>query len=236
MNEIHVIMFLAGLSGSVGHCFAMCGPVVASCSFVAGNRGILPHMLYNAGRISSYALLGGIAGLAGSYASILGGDPAGEIPFGHATLILQKSALAISGLVIVLMGLGMSGAIPLVKKIEQWGVQSPLILRSLKYLGDENSVGVFFPIGLVLGFIPCGMVYASVLASARAAMELEGHAAGMLEGASLMALFGLGTAFPLMVFGKVSNVAGVRMRRRFRKVSSALVVIMGVLFIYKAFR
>jgi sulfite exporter TauE/SafE len=66
LDEIYLLAFMTGLTGGVSHCVGMCGPIVASYSVAAGRPGFLPHLLYGAGRITTYAFLGGTLGLAGS--------------------------------------------------------------------------------------------------------------------------------------------------------------------------
>ena len=54
-------LFLAGLLGSP-HCAGMCGGFVALYSSNA-KTSMIPHVLYNAGRLISYTILGAIAAL-----------------------------------------------------------------------------------------------------------------------------------------------------------------------------
>ncbi|MGD2081095.1 MAG: sulfite exporter TauE/SafE family protein [Nitrospirota bacterium] len=225
MQEIFLMVFLAGLTGGAGHCIMMCGPVVVSYSVGTQCRGVLPHLLYNAGRVSTYAVLGGAMGLLGSYAGAQAG-----LPFPRW---LQGVPLALAGVLIILMGLSMAGLLPFIRRIEERAVQMRAVTGLLEYLRESPGPGAFYPMGLVLGLIPCGLVYSALLVSARAGMEAAGQAAGILRGAALMLLFGAGTALPLLAFGGVSGFLGGRMRARFYRLSAMIVIAMGAIFLYK---
>ncbi|MEJ2313860.1 MAG: sulfite exporter TauE/SafE family protein [Nitrospirota bacterium] len=226
MQEIFLMVFLGGLTGGAGHCIMMCGPVVVSYSMSTRCRGVLPHLLYNAGRVSTYAVLGGVMGLLGSYA----GYSQGGLPFPRW---LQSAPLVLAGVLIILMGLSMAGLLPFMRRLEEKAVRMRAITRLLEYLREYPGPGAFYPLGLVLGLIPCGLVYSALLVSARAGMESPGQAAGVLRGAALMLLFGAGTAIPLLAFGSVSGFLGGKMRARFYRLSAIIVIAMGVLFLYK---
>ena len=60
-----VVMWIAGLLGSLGHCAGMCGPIVAAFGLSQANQGERPwtrHLRFQLGRITTYALLGGLIG------------------------------------------------------------------------------------------------------------------------------------------------------------------------------
>ena len=63
MSKIYVLVFMTGLTGGVGHCVGMCGPIVASYSIALSSRSFLPHLLYGFGRVTTYAFLGATLGL-----------------------------------------------------------------------------------------------------------------------------------------------------------------------------
>ena len=87
-----------------------------------------------------------------------------------------------------------------------------------------------------MGFLPCGLVYTALIAAARHGMEADNHIAGMMSGAVLMLVFGLGTVPPLLILGKVIHIVGIRMRARLYMVSAVIMMVMGVIFIVRTMR
>ena len=65
------LVFATGLLGGLGHCIGMCGPLAASFALtLKGERPLAPLLLYNLGRVTTYALVGGAVGVAGSLAGV----------------------------------------------------------------------------------------------------------------------------------------------------------------------
>jgi sulfite exporter TauE/SafE len=222
---IFVLMFLTGLTGGFGHCLGMCGPVVAAYSVALPRNSTLPHILYNLGRITTYSILGAAMGLTGSFLSVAAGIQG-----------LQKWAMVFAGAVIVVMGIGMAGVLPFLKRLENRVRLLPYLNRVRDIFSEGLSTGAFYPMGVLLGFIPCGLVYTALLAAARVGMEAPSHLEGLLRGLLVMLLFGLGTLPSLLLFGKVVNVIGTRLRSRLYLVSSAVMIIAGLVFILRALR
>jgi len=139
----------------------MCGPIIVSLSLNLKGRGVLlPHILYHGGRITTYALLGGLMGLTGSFTGVASGVAG-----------LQKGVMIFAGIVIILMGLSMTGWIPPGKIFG--GRYSPdnFISRGFQKLAGSKSARLYYPFGLLLGLLPCGPVYTALIAAARAGME-----------------------------------------------------------------
>jgi hypothetical protein len=224
-ESANLLLFTSGLLGGFGHCTAMCGPVVAAYSLCLGEkRPSGPHLLYNLGRITTYSLIGGAAGLAGSILGIA----AGLGPF-------QKAVTFGTGLLVVLTGLALGGWVP--RFFPFSGTEGPprLLRRFARLAQESGGPGVFFPLGLLLGFLPCGLVYAALLAAARAGMDAGSPAAGFLRGFLAMGLFGIGTVPSLLLVGKAVGFLGARMRRSLYRASAAMVVLAGVLYMARAF-
>jgi len=224
-ESIFVLMFVTGFTGGFGHCLGMCGPVVASYSITLRRRSFLPHLFYNLGRVTTYATLGAAMGFAGSFLSV-----AVEIQG------LQKFVMIFAGVLIVLMGLSMAGYLPLVRYLEGTVAAIPFMSKIKDIFSEGMTTGAFYPMGVLLGFIPCGLVYTALLASARAGMEAHTHIEGLLTGLLAMLLFGLGTMPALLLFGKIVNVIGLKVRARIYMISSIVMVAAGVIFIVRALR
>lgn len=110
------MLFVVGLLTSV-HCIAMCGGINLSQCIPSGkddsgneNRAIMPSLLYNTGRVISYAVIGFLLGGIGM---ILTGGAETGIP-----LILQGILKIIAGLFMVIMGINMLGVIPVLRKFQ----------------------------------------------------------------------------------------------------------------------
>jgi len=218
-----LILFASGLLGGFGHCLGMCGPVVAAVSLSRnGPRSTAPHLLYHLGRITTYSLLGGTVGLSGSLVRV-------AIPIEP----IQRAILVGTGVAIVLMGLSLSG---LFGGFVRWrnGADLPAsFTRLLRLVSGTEGPGAFFPLGLLLGLLPCGLVYTALLTAAREGMESAVPVAAFFRGFAAMALFGLGTAPPLILFGKTVGVLGAKMRALLYRAAALLMVLAGALFVAK---
>ena len=201
----YLTLFLVGLLGG-SHCAGMCGGIVtALAAHRSGERPLLIiHLAYNGGRIASYALTGAIAGAVG-YA------------FG-SMLPVQRGLYLLASLMLVAMGgylLGFPRALAFVERGGQtlWTRIQPATRHFLPVRGPAQA----FPLGLLWGWLPCGLVY-SALTTALA----SGSA---LQGSLLMLAFGAGTLPNLLLAGLLL----ARFRRfaqaRATRVASGLLVL-----------
>lgn len=186
-------VFTVGLVSTL-HCLGMCGGIVGALSLslppeTQNNRWrLLPFVLtYNAGRIVSYALAGALAGATGSrmFTSI-------SPQYGHTTL--QWIAAA----VMVAMGLYLAGWFPRLAYMEAvgrplWRVLEPIGRRLLPV---KNPLQALL-LGLIWGWLPCGMVYSVLIYAA--------SAGSAFQGALLMLAFGLGTLPALVAAGVMTG-------------------------------
>jgi sulfite exporter TauE/SafE len=214
----YLLAFSTGVLGGFGHCLGMCGPLVASYSLSASpsaarsaSSRLAPHLLYNTGRITTYGLLGGIMGLSGSFVNVAG-RLAG----------VQNVVAVIAGIMMIFMGMSISGLVGRLGWIEKHNFP---ILRLAAALRSSTSPLRYYPLGLLLGLLPCGLSYTVFIASAGAG----GIFPGMLTALS----FGLGTLPALIVFGSFISFAGASLRGRLYQASGALVVIMGLYFLFR---
>jgi len=201
----YLALFLVGLLGGT-HCVGMCGGIVGALSMGAPARWSM-HIAYNSGRILSYATAGAIAGALG--AASLGLE--GQVP---ARLILYF----IANLMLVALGLyllGVTRALAFTERAGQtlWRHVQPLTRRFI----PARNVGQAFPLGLLWGWLPCGLVY-SALASA-----LTAGSAG--RGALMMLAFGLGTFPNLLLAGIVLARLNEFVRRPVVRMISGLLVL-----------
>jgi len=209
MSEATLLaVFLAGLLGG-GHCAAMCGGIVSALSARTGTRARL-QLAYNAGRIATYTLAGGVAGaLAG--AVLL-----------RNVLPLQLTLYVLANVLLLGVGLYIAGWTALVTRLEipgrwLWRRISPLTARFLP--GD--SVPRALALGAIWGWLPCGLTY-SVLAIAL----VSGSG---VHGASLMLAFGLGTLPNLFAAGMLMRSARTWLAQPLvRKIAGSIVLAFGL--------
>lgn len=210
MNAQHWwLIVITGLF-SAPHCIGMCGGIVTSVSLQASMKASKVTMLYNSGRIFSYALLGGAMGAAGSFVD-LAGSLAG----------LQGLASIIGGL-FVLLWLWRKFQLPALNRL------SAVLHRRLAAAGGLSAKREPLHIlatGVAFGFLPCGLTYA---------MQMNAAATGSaLEGAAVMALFGLATFPALAVAGWIAAAADRRWRRFMRRAGTVAAAIVGLLSIMR---
>lgn len=192
------IIFGLGLVSSL-HCIQMCGPVVVSFSLSLSHRKAsqqaFAHLAYNVGRVVTYGLLGAVAGLTGQVFD-LAGKLAG----------VENIVAIVAGALMILAGLLMLDLLPhrFLKRFD------PLLYASqfLKPLGKRISsptIASKFALGLMLGFLPCGLIYAALL---------KAMATGTaLAGSLTMMAFGLGTTGALFALGVVSSAFSLKLAR-----------------------
>lgn len=173
--------FLAGLVGSV-HCVAMCGGIATGFAPRGVNAGAALHaaVTINLGRASGYALAGALAG-----------------GFGHGLVVLFRAGhlmyglRALAGVVLIVVALRMLGLKPRFGAFGRLGEKLWARLGPIRsHLLPASTAPRRFALGMVWGWLPCGLS-GTMLAAA----WLQANAVG---GAALMAAFGLGT-FPAMV-------------------------------------
>jgi sulfite exporter TauE/SafE len=225
-ETIYFVIFTTGIAVGFGHCIGMCGPIVVSLSLSLKGRSVLvPHLLYNAGRITTYGLLGGVMGASGSFTRVVA-----------SIASLQKGVMILTGILIVVMGLAMAGWIPLGVIFGDYYNPKGVLSRGFRKLSEARSKGTYYPLGMLLGLLPCGPVYTALLAAARAGMEAQSTLEGLLIGVGLMLSFGLGTVVALLLVAKLADLGWLKRRDVIYKISSVLMVIVGVYFVVKAIR
>ncbi len=222
MDSVFIVMLLTGLAGGFGHCIGMCGPVVAAYSLGEERLRYLHHILYNLGRTTTYMFMGAVVGLTGSFLVL-------------TTSIekIQTAIMVLAGISIIIMGVAIGGWIPIRKASGNSSWLSSIIGKTMELFKGPRTAGTYYPMGIVLGFLPCGLTYTALLAAARASMDAENHLAGMLQGAFMLLFFGLGTTPALLLVGRVINYLGTKARDRLYKLASLIMILTGVYFVVK---
>ena len=207
------LAFVIGLVASVSSCMAVTGGllVAAAANYNAANPGLgdrerlRPHLYFNAGRLVSYALLGGVVGALGSTLILS--------PATNGVLILAASALMLA------LGLQMLGLFP---SLAGWGPTMPkAVAHRLNDLANRDTRQTAFVLGGLTFFLPCGFTQA---------LQLYVLAKGdFLTGALTMLAFALGTLPALLSLSALSSFASGANRQRFLRFAGAAVILLGVL-------
>ncbi|MCW8955562.1 MAG: sulfite exporter TauE/SafE family protein [Gammaproteobacteria bacterium] len=218
----YLTAFIIGLMGGV-HCIGMCGGIVAAMSFSQARPSRHPQLTaislllsYNVGRLFSYTLagtlMGGIGWLATHWLDIR-----------QLQLLLQLMA----ALFMVFLGLYLAGWWSVLMHIEKIGGR---VWRRIEPLGHK-----FLPVsqptqavllGLIWGWLPCGLVYSVLIWSI--------SAGGFVEGGLLMLSFGLGTLPNLLAMGLFANRLQNWLHHAWvRQLAGSLVMLFGVWGLYR---
>lgn len=226
IDPLYMVFLATGFFVGFGHCIGMCGPIVVSLSLAFKQRGVMVrHLFYNGGRISTYVLLGGVVGLTGSFVGVTA-----------SIAVLQKGVMIFAGILIILMGLAMTGWISPGKIFGDGHGARGILRRGFQRLFASKSSFRTYPLGLLLGLLPCGPVYTALIAAARAGMEAKSTYDGILLGSGLMLAFGLGTLPALLLVARLSDLKWLKSRAVIYKCSAALMMGVGVYFVIKGMR
>lgn len=209
----YLLLFAAGVLGAL-HCVAMCGALAAACGMKLGG-GFRFSLVYNSGRLASYAVLGMSAGLVGkalSGAGIFGG--------------LQMFVPVVAGIVMVAIGLDMLGLMPgVIKRRLTAFFPTGLLGRALSKVGgvDNKAKGrATFLIGMLNGLVPCGLLYAAGLKAASTGSPIEG--------ALVTLALGAGTFVPMLF---AASITGLRLKALpVTAVSSVIIIALGIKSIF----
>lgn len=222
----YIAAFLVGLLGGV-HCVGMCGGIVgALCLGLEQDsltqnktRSALPYLLsYNVGRISSYTLAGILMGSIGWLS-------------GHLLDIyaLQKTLEVIAAFFMLALGLYIAGWWRVLARVEQFGGNviwkrlQPLSQRFMPVKTHKQA----FALGLVWGWLPCGLVYSVIIWTIATQSPTEG---GLL-----MLSFGLGTLPNLLLMGVFASTLNQFIRQPWvRQAAGILIMSFAVVMFYRS--
>ncbi len=207
----YYIAFLIGLFGSL-HCIGMCGPIALALpqNFETKISYLTSRVSYNFGRILTYVFIGAIFGLFGSQLMFAGFQQYLSIALGVAIIlfIIQPKKYQNSFLKITFI---------------------EIILTKLKFaigkLFTKSSQRSIFVLGILNGFLPCGLVYTGIAGAVAMGSTFDGM--------MFMLAFGIGT-FPIMftvaAFGKVVSLST---RKKMTKLVPVFAVLLAIIFIMR---
>ncbi|TVO77684.1 sulfite exporter TauE/SafE family protein [Sedimenticola selenatireducens] len=215
--------FIVGLLGGV-HCIGMCGGIVGALTFGLPEKkrqsfaSLLPFQLaYNFGRLLSYVIAGAIMGGLGMLLAEL-------IPI----QIAQRTLLFIAGIFMVLLGLYLSGWWMILNRVERiggilWKKIEPYGRKLMPVQTPMQALGI----GMIWGWVPCGLVYTMLINAV--------SSGGAAEGAALMFAFALGTLPNLLAIGLLAGAAARLARSEIaRKFAGVTVILFGIYTLWNA--
>jgi sulfite exporter TauE/SafE len=207
--ELLYTAFLLGIMGSF-HCVGMCGPIALSLPLRGKSifEKIIGGIFYNTGRTLMYGFMGGIFGLIGQGFQLLG---------------FQRWVSLAMGIILVL-----SVLFPFLFKNSRFQYFSSftgLVRKGIQRLFTFRSYGGLFFIGTLNSLLPCGLVYMAIAGS----IAVGNVYYGMLY----MILFGLGTIPMMLGITLLGNAISIGVRNRINKVIPYMVIVIGVIFIFR---
>lgn len=140
-NASYFVLFIVGMLTSI-HCVGMCGGIMLTQSVSKNNiliekqngiKNLMPVILYNVGRVTSYTIIGGIVGALGSILSL--------------SLNVKAGLQMFAGLFMVIMGLNMAGF----SLFRKFNIKLPWSSCKVK-----NKPKAPFLVGMLNGLMPCG--------------------------------------------------------------------------------
>jgi len=200
-----------GFLGSI-HCIGMCGPIALALprGFNSRTSLLVSRLLYNAGRVITYALMGALCGLVGKLVVMAG---------------FQQTLSVLAGVVILL---GVFLPTKLARRILPMSRVTGLVDRIKAVWGRMFGIHTqrsLFAIGLLNGLLPCGLVYVALAAAA---------AGGTVTSGSLyMILFGVGTFPALFVTSLFGGVLPIRFRQSLLRLLPVGAVLLALLLILR---
>jgi len=190
----------------------MCGPIAMMLPVDRNNQAkkVLQIMLYHIGRLTAYGTLGLLFGIVGKGLFLAG---------------IQQQISIIAGILMITVVL-----IP-EKIFARYNFSKPVyrVISKVKTsLGSQfrkKSYKALFTIGLLNGFLPCGLVYVALFGAI--AMQHE------VLSVTYMLLYGLGTIPMMSAVVYLSNLVSMPVRNKIQKAIPYVAVCIGMLFIMR---
>jgi sulfite exporter TauE/SafE len=203
--------FLFGLISSF-HCIGMCGPIAMMLPVDRNNaaKKVTQILTYHLGRLTAYGSIGFVFGMLGKGFFMAG---------------MQQNLSIFIGVAMIVVIL-----IP-EKILANYNFSKPifkLISKIKTTLGSQfrnKSYKSLFIIGLLNGFLPCGMVYVALFGS----IAMQSESLGVLY----MILFGLGTVPLMSSVVYINSYLTIPIRNKIQKLIPYVAILIGVLFILR---
>jgi uncharacterized protein len=211
------LALVTGVISSFGHCLGMCGGIIAMYAAgqpaLAAANGKRPGLLVRVralaplhmGRLATYTLLGALIGFAGSLLNKVGG------------LVGWQGLFSILvGIAMIAVALSLMGVLPPVETLLASMMTASSPIKRMRALFGKRSFLATLSLGILWGFLPCGLVFAMLVVAAGTQSPWAG--------ALTMLAFGLGTVPTLLAFGLAANLISVKFRGRMQMFAGTLIL------------
>ena len=199
-----ITAFLTGLLGSF-HCVGMCGPIALALPTIGTSiqEKVASRLIYNAGRIFTYSILGLLFGIFGLGLKLAG---------------LQQSISIGAGILIIITVLFST-------KISNKFSINFFSGSAIGKLFQHKTYTSLFAVGLLNGLLPCGFVYIALIASVATQ--------DALQGTLFMIFFGLGTLPMMFSVSMIGQFLSIKIRSRINKFTPAFAIFIACIFILR---
>ncbi|NGP89524.1 sulfite exporter TauE/SafE family protein [Fodinibius halophilus] len=206
---------IAGLTfGFLGsfHCIGMCGPIALALPRKSKEQVhyIFSRIIYNAGRITTYIILGSIAGFFSRIIAIGG----------------YQQGLSITIGALMLLALAWNKVQRLLQRME--ALPSRFISKmthQFKRLFNNGGLSSLYTIGLLNGLLPCGFVYMGLATAITF---------GSIYSSSLfMAGFGFGTVPAMLGISLTGGLVSTNLRQKLKNLSPYFIAVVGIILILR---
>jgi sulfite exporter TauE/SafE len=197
--------FLIGLIGG-SHCMFMCGPLILFLRHNRKSYSFQKFSLHQISRILGYAVLGGVAGLVG---------------YGFSLAFVHRYVSLVLGGLLVYTALSALLPFPDFLYPKKWGY----VNKWLSSIYCRLSSTSYIPLGVLNAFLPCGLVYTALAASATYFDPMKG--------ALFMVFFGAGTIPALLLVFFIPNTMLVAKKKKVRFMLPLTTMLVGLLLILR---
>jgi len=209
MIEGLAILFSIGLLGSL-HCIGMCGGLIGALAMGRSRVWWSGLLVYQLGRVTTYAMFGTLVGVVGLSLGELGGTFA------------QKLLTLFAGLFMIVFGFNLAGWLPDPLTHLSVSISRRLGLgRLAASLATDARLLGWYGMGMVNGLLPCGLVYA--------ALALALAAGNVLESGLMMVSFGIGTIPAMLLAPALLRRLAPELRGRAMQVAAVMLIVLGAL-------
>ncbi len=204
---IFISALLLGLASSL-HCIGMCGPLIMSVpvQHLPQHKKIWGILLYQFGRISTYMIMGVLAGLIGWRIGVAGWQQVFSVLMGMAILFFLLSQVFF-------------------KKMKGWAWFNQKITKLISWSMRRHSFSGMYMMGAANGLLPCGMVYIAISGAMASG--------SILNAMVFMFVFGLGTLPALFSLAFWGTRLSWQNRQNMRKLVPYIVGLTAILLIIR---
>ena len=201
---------LIGITGSL-HCAGMCSPLLMAITNLTKSV-VINRLLYNGGRILTYAMLGSLFSGAGSFLPIS--------PYQNLLSILF-------GVIIIFVAFFRIGHTRIPLMFRAVNRLTTFLKEKFAVLFSRKTFAAVFMMGILNGFLPCGMTLI--------ALSYCLLLAGPIDGFNFMLVFGIGTLPVMLGFAPVLSVVIKRLNLSLQKATTVMMVCSGIILVARVF-